>query len=258
MKKFAKLACGIAAAVALSVSFASAQTNYLGGTYTENFDSMGSAGTVPPTGWFASTRITGSNINTTNGTIGSAVLVPGTGTGTSGTNYNFGVAGVGLVTDRALGTIASGTSGAVAMEFRFTNGTGLTISDLAVSYDGEQWRNGGNTASNELSLFYSTDGSTFTAANFDFTSPTVGATSAALDGNASSNRVAAIGGTITGLSIANGSTFYLRWLDLNEVGTDHGMAIDNFSMTATLVPEPSTVVLVGAGLLGVFALRRRS
>ena len=35
------------------------------------------------------------------------------------------------------------------------------------------------------------------------------------------------------------------------------MKIDNFNIDAVLVPEPSTLLLVGAGLLGLLAVRRR-
>jgi len=34
----------------------------------------------------------------------------------------------------------------------------------------------------------------------------------------------------------------LRWRDIDEVGSDHGIAIDDFSITA--IPDPSTVGLV--------------
>jgi hypothetical protein len=49
------------------------------------------------------------------------------------------------------------------------------------------------------------------------------------------------GTNVTGVAIAAGGT----------------MKIDNFAIDATVVPEPSTMVLVGAGLLGLLASRRR-
>ena len=38
-------------------------------------------------------------------------------------------------------------------------------------------------------------------------------------------------GTITGLSIAPGQTFWLRWADFNVRGSDDGLAVDDFSLT---------------------------
>ena len=37
-------------------------------------------------------------------------------------------------------------------------------------------------------------------------------------------------------------------------GTDR---VDNFTVTATTVPEPSAMILVGTGLFGLLAIRRR-
>jgi hypothetical protein len=43
-----------------------------------------------------------------------------------------------------------------------------------------------------------------------------------LDGNAAANRTA-ISFTITGLSIPNGATFYIRWLSFDAAGADDGL-----------------------------------
>ena len=53
----------------------------------------------------------------------------------------------------------------------------------------------------------------------------------ALSGNVSPNR-AALSFTITGLSIANGATFWLRWADTDLIpGADDGLSVDDFSLT---------------------------
>ena len=104
------------------------------------------------------------------------------------------------VTDRALGSIASGTPGNFAYGVRFQNDTAQAITNITISYTGEQWRNGGNTATQTLAFSYfisnnpitSSDAAdanawvAFTALNFN--TPTVGATATALDGNAAANR----------------------------------------------------------------------
>ena len=98
MTRFTKIALTIALAAAMT-SLAHAQISYTGGTYTQDFDIMGAAGTTTPTGWFAGTGTGGAVLTTT--------VVAGTGSSGTGANYNFGVAGVNVVGERALGSLAS-------------------------------------------------------------------------------------------------------------------------------------------------------
>jgi hypothetical protein len=49
------------------------------------------------------------------------------------------------------------------------------------------------------------------------------------------------------LPILNDSTFYLRWADPDDAGTDNAVAIDNRKFQ--VVPEPSVYVLLGVGIL---------
>src|SRR6185369_8821 len=39
--------------------------------------------------------------------------------------------------------------------------------------------------------------------------------------------------TITGLSISNGASFWIRWTDVDATGADDGLAVDDFSLTAS-------------------------
>ena len=110
--------------------------------------------------------------------------------------------------------------------------------------------NSGSTVPNVLTLQLSLDGTTWVSlgAALNFTSPINTSTGRALDGNASANRVAGIGGTFTpSTPILNGSVFYLHWADPDDTGADAGLAIDNFTFAA--VPEPSVYVLLGVGIL---------
>src|SRR5215475_9426988 len=206
----------------------------LGVPVTENFDTLATTGTnitwtdnstIP--GWY-STRTTYNS---------------GTGSSNTGALYSFGVAGTNPDTDRALGSVASGSTGTVFQAARLTNNTGGTITSLDISYVGEQWRNGGNTAAHTLTFQYQVaDAGVITGANIpatgwttfsplSFTGPVTGSTDAALDGNASANRTA-ISATLT-VAINNGQEIWLRWQDPDDAGSDHGLAIDDFSVIAS-------------------------
>src|SRR6266404_2261361 len=109
----------------------------LGVPLTENFNTLASTGTgltwtdnstIP--GWYSSR----------------ATYNSGTGSSNTGALYSFGVAGTGLLTDRALGSVGSSGTGTVYWGVKLTNNTGATITSLDVSYIGEQWRNGGATS----------------------------------------------------------------------------------------------------------------
>ena len=69
-------------------------------------------------------------------------------------------------------------------------------------------------------------------AGTDFTTPNTTGIAGERDGNAAANRTA-INSTITGLSIAPGATFFIRWVDSDATGADDGLAVDDLSVTAT-------------------------
>ena len=60
--------------------------------------------------------------------------------------------------------------------------------------------------------------------------------------------------SVTALNNNSLDVFRLVGVDAVAGGT---LKIDNFSIDVTAVPEPSTMLLVGAGVLGMFAIRRR-
>ena len=92
---------------------------------------------------------------------------------------------------------------------------------------------------------------------FSWASPVTGATAAAVDGN-TAGRVAGLGGTVSGMAWASGDTLWIRWVERNDSGNDHGLAIDDLSLTVSTVPEPSAWAMMLAGLAAVgFVARRR-
>jgi hypothetical protein len=187
---------------------------------------MSTNGTTPPAGWFVGSSPGG------NGPISRTTLFIGDGSTSLVTNWNVGPAGS---LDRALGSQAGTAAGGdLSMEVRISNNSGASITSFAVSYDGEQWRVNGATQNPQMLVMrYSTNGTSFVdmGSSFNFVSPvTTGIMG--LNGNATTNRVAALGGTyMPAQPIPPGATFYLRWYDTNNSGNDHLLAIDNFSFS---------------------------
>jgi predicted extracellular nuclease len=217
----------LVAVLALAAGPALAQVGIpsLGTPVTENFDTLASSGTssVMPPGWAFSES--GTNANT--------LYTAGTGSSNTGDTYSFGASGS---TERALGGLQSGSLipmyGAA-----FTNNTGGTITSLDIAYTGEQWRLGALARTDRIDFQYSLDATSLTTGTWtdvnalDFTAPTTGLTTGALDGNAAANRTA-IASSIIGLSILPGATFWIRWTDFNASGADDGLSVDDFSLTA--------------------------
>jgi len=222
------------------------------GSYTENFDGMGTTGTTLPTGWTA-IRYAGSG--TANATLTPSVT---NGSSTSGGIYNVGSSTAPANADRALGTLASGST-IPAFGASFTNNTATTITDFNLSGSSEQWRSGTSSTANEIVAFeYSTNATSLSTGTWTSISSlnlteilTTTTTGAAVDGN--TNKVA-ISGTISSINLAVGSTIWIRWRDNDDSGSDGMYALDDFGLnwanaavsnTATIAAgtnaaEPST------------------
>ncbi len=223
-------------AVGISTALADIQTpssptpislTTIGSAYTQDFDSLASTGTSStlPTGW----------VFLESGSGGNSTYTAGTGSGTGGDTYSFGVSGTNPASDRALGTLLSGslvsTIGAT-----FTNNTASTISSLDIAYRGELWRLGTASRTDELDFQYSTDATSLNSGTWtgisalNFVTPNTAGSAGARDGNASGN-FTSVSSSISGLSIANGNSFWIRWLDFDASGSDDGLALDDISLT---------------------------
>jgi trimeric autotransporter adhesin len=193
-------------------------------TYSQDFNTLAntSPGAFLPAGWLFSETGTGANTSYT----------AADGSGNGGDTYSFGTA---TATERAFGGLLSG-SVTPTIGAAFTNNTGTTVTSLTVSYTGEQWRLGATGRVDRLDFQYSLNATSLTSGtwtdvnNLDFTAPVTAGSIGALDGNVAPNR-ASVSFTITGLSIASGATFYIRWNDFNPSGSDDGLGIDDFSIT---------------------------
>jgi hypothetical protein len=245
------------------------------GVYSENFDSMGAAGTAPPSGWqvysiagASNTWIntTGSNSTPAIGAIPNGAAVAG-GAASAGLVANnsptanqvngYNATGAsGAASDRGIATAPTGNAGS-AIELLLTNGSLSPISALSVSYDLRRYQVGADNAtrtpgagipegSEELPgywLFYSLDnGATYTAV--DSLIP-VGA-------GASSQPIVPNTVGLTSVSNASfalsgvwnaGSNLLLRWVDDNAIdpSPDEIIGIDNVSVA---IPEPSSLAAI--------------
>ncbi len=212
-----------------------AQVLVSGGTYTQNFDALTNSGatnwtnnfTLP--GWYASKG----NADATSFTLSA-------GTGTSGGIYSFATNGINGSADRALGSLGA-SSTTYAFGVRFTNNTAAVVTNLLISYVGEQWRSGSTTTPQTLAFAYqvsnvpitntysSTGWINFPALNF--VTPNLSAAASPLDGNAATNRVLFVNVALTNLAVGPGQEIFLRWLDVDDAGFDNAVAIDDLTVS---------------------------
>ncbi|MDB5678844.1 Calx-beta domain-containing protein [Sphingomonas bacterium] len=217
----------------------------LGTASTQDFNTLSntagsSNNTTMPNGWYFLESLGGARDN--------GQYAVDTGGSTTADTYSYGAT---ASTERALGQLRSGTLASV-IGSQFTNNTGGAIGSLEITYDGEQWRFGGvhSTVPDKLDFQISYDATSLSTGTWidvntlDFNSPITTGTAGALDGNAAANRVAGINAIISGLNIAAGATFWVRWVDQDATGSDDGLAIDNFSIKANAaVATPGSLTI---------------
>lgn len=162
------------------------------------------------------------------------------------------------------------TFGAIAVAF--VNGTNVNFNEFAFNYTGEQWYISSNanrvhyltveyaigntgTEFNQLN-WQSFDPAEINPAGVDFYTPSIirGTTG---NGNLPENRVEGLGASVTSLDWAPGDALWLRWTALNFPASDHGMAIDDFSISVKPVPLPAAIWMMLAGLGGLASTRHR-
>ncbi|QSJ17189.1 hemolysin-type calcium-binding protein [Nostoc sp. UHCC 0702] len=214
--------------------------------YSQNFDGLVS----PPSGSLAWNNdgtlaaLTGWYANRSSGSQTS--LSVSNGGANRGSLYSYGSTNN---KDRALGSIGSGTTGNFVWGVRFINDTGSIINTLDIGYTGEQWRNSG-AGSQTVDFQYQIGATSITTGTWtdynglDFTSPVTRGTATNLNGNAAANKVS-LTATLNNLSLADGEEIWFRWVDIDHSGSDHGVAIDDFSLTTTILGTPDADTLVG-------------
>lgn len=200
------------------------------GRYTQNFDTLPSAGTnvwsngSTLVGWIAQRTGTGANI------------VADAGSSTAGNLYSYGGVGSG---ERALGSLGSSGAGSFSQGVNLQNTSGRTVTLASFAFVGEQWRNSaaaaqsvnfsyrlGSNAATDLMPTNNAGWTSVTALNF--TSPVTGGSASALNGNLAANR--SLLQSDLGVTLAPGEWITLRWQDPDHTGNDHGLAIDDLRL----------------------------
>jgi hypothetical protein len=246
MKTSARLFCSLlalAAGLFLSLPTQAQILVSAGTTYSTNFDGLASSGTVAwadnstLTGWYAAKQKAGAITTYT----------AGTGADSTAGLHSFGASGS-TSTNRALGSLVTSTPGDIAYGIRFTNDTTLVVSNLTISYSGEQWRRNNNTNNLQtLAFSYVISNSAITNAdplgtnyswiaftNLDFISPQTNGTgaTASFDGHNATNSHLFSNILLPTVLVLPGQEFFFRWLDIDDsTGTDHSLAIDDFTLT---------------------------
>lgn len=253
----------------------------VGSTYQQNFDGLAANSSVTHTWTSAETDSGWQLFRATSNVDSSPIAVTdyeaSNGASDAGHFYSFGATGD---SDRALGALGNGSfGGGNSYNFNMaigwialgvTNLTGTTLSRFSIHYDGEQWRDA--SVDPQTMVFEYGFGNSFEsvaswttplADEFHFVSPVNNGAGAAVNGNTAglqSNR----GGTVDSLSWDIDQTLWLRWIELNDAGTDHALAIDNVTFSASAgisaVPEPAAFLfgVSASGLVIVFLTIRRT
>ncbi len=216
-----------------------------GSPNTQNFNSIGSTATASlPTGFKIGTNWSSGTTATTRaaGTSGTGIL---TGTSAAGV-YNFANGITASSTDRAIGFLSSGSyTSPRSIIYAFTNNTGSTITSIDISWNYEKYRSGSRAFA--WTFFHGSTSTASTAATSGDLSYTADANNTVISNPPLSSSKSF---SITGLSIANGATYYLRWTYTGSGGSTNaqGLAIDDFSITLNAAAATPTISTTGTPL----------
>ena len=271
----------LTALLLLTARGAVAQTIAFTGTYTQNFDSMGTTGTSAPTGWSveseAGSHDTFSYWTPTDGystvlpnlSAGAMTAEPTLTAATPTTQKGLGGYNFGTSSDRSLGSSPSGNAATIVVA-QYINQSGGNITDLSLSYDIRRFTTtttnnstytGGPYSGVEenpgYQLFYSLDNGT-TWTNVSSLNPSLTGGSVTVPNSIGTTHVSDSDIALTSQWTA-GSKLELAWLDDNaqSPSPDQLLGLDNVAVGLTAVPEPSSVAaILGASSL-LFSLARR-
>jgi hypothetical protein len=159
--------------------------------------------------------------------------------------------------NRALGLLATSSTGPTAFGLCLVNATGSVLDQMTLSFTGELWRQ--SAVAKRLSFGYLIDPTatngfstnlTALLPNLDVSFPTASdaKTPVPVDGAAAPNQAPL---SVTGQVIANwppGAALWLVWLIADATGKGQGLAIDNLAFSASAQP-PLAIQEAGTNLV---------
>jgi autotransporter-associated beta strand protein len=189
-------------------------------------------------------------VSTMAGWYGSAALTMKAGA-SAGDQSTGGIISFGptdsYATNRALGLLATSSTGPTAFGVKIVNGTTTTINLMTLSFTGELWRQQPSPKTLAFSYLIDPSGTNSFTTNGGTALPGLNVAFptgvySPMDGTQSSNQVYL---SLTNQPINNwppGAALWLIWQMADDSGTSQGLAIDNlvFSSGSTLVPPTIT------------------
>jgi hypothetical protein len=195
-------------------------------TVNQNFDIGTSSTASMPTGWKIGSDWSSGATTTTlaAGTTGTGVL----SSVSTGGVYNFANGITGSATERSVGFLGTGAYTPTSIIYAFTNTTGSTVTSINLEWDYEKYRSGSRQW--DWTFFHGSTSTATTAATSGNQTFSADATNDVVFNPPTSGTKSI---SITGLSIANNSTYYLRWTLAGSGGSTNGQAlgIDNFAIS---------------------------
>jgi hypothetical protein len=174
---------------------------------------------------------------------------------TSGGQISFGLPGN---SNRALGLLATSTTGGTAFGVRFINGTGMTLNRMNLQFTGEVWRQSNKSKTLQFYYFIDPTGTnTFSAGataflpglNVNFPAVVADSGGVAVDGTLTLNQtnLSVLDQTIT--NWPPGAALWLVWQMTDSTGKAQGLGIDNLSFSASIpLPVPVNIQTSGTNL----------
>jgi uncharacterized protein len=238
-------------------SHAQAQVSFTGAMLTQNFDSLLQTGTGNV--WTDNSTLLGWYANQT-------TYSASDGSSNTASLYSFGTT---ANSDRALGGLTRGGTGPTtitfALQLQNNTGSAIDLSQLTVSYTGEQWAKRNNAAQSitvdyllagAISTNQLAAGGYTTQPTLDFTSPVVSGGNGALNGNVAPNRTNKSNALASSPQIwSSGDYLWVRWTQTSVSSNDQGLAVDNLSVS--VIPEPGTLAFLCLGGVGMTVRRRK-